>query len=95
MRRRDFITLLGGTAITWPLAVRAQQPGPMRRIGVLMNVAADDRQGQRGVAAFLGDPTSVGLERRSQLQIDIRWGVNNLDRQRKYAMELAARPAPA
>jgi hypothetical protein len=46
--------------------VRAQQPGPMRRIGVLMNVAADDRQGQRGVAAFLGDPTSVGLERRSQ-----------------------------
>ena len=90
MRRREFITILGGTAITWPLAVRAQQPGAMRRVGVLMNVAADDRQGQRGVAAVLGTLQSLGWSDGRNVQIDIRWGVNNLDRQRKYAMELAA-----
>jgi hypothetical protein len=52
MRRRDFIKVIGGTAATWPLAAHAQQPGGMRRIGVLMNLAADDSEGQvphRGV----------------------------------------------
>jgi putative ABC transport system substrate-binding protein len=89
MRRRDFFKVIAGAA-TWPLTARAQQPGPMRRIGVLMNVAADDRQGQRGIAAFLGTLQSLGWSDGRNVQIDIRWGVNNLDRQRKYAMELAA-----
>lgn len=90
MRRREFIKLLGGAAAVWPLSTRAQQSGQMRRVGVLMNVAADDRQGQRGVAAFLGTLQSLGWSDDRNVQIDIRWGVNNLERQRKYAMELAA-----
>lgn len=90
MRRREFIKLLGGAAAVWPLSTRAQQSGQMRRVGVLMNVAADDRQGQRGVAAFLGTLQSLGWSDGRNVQIDIRWGVNNLERQRKYAMELAA-----
>jgi putative tryptophan/tyrosine transport system substrate-binding protein len=52
MKRRQFITLLGGAAATWPLAARAQQPERMRRIGVLMYLGADDAEGQARLAAF-------------------------------------------
>jgi len=52
MRRREFVSLFGGAA-AWPLAARAQQREPMRRIGVLMNMPADDPEGQARVAAFL------------------------------------------
>jgi putative ABC transport system substrate-binding protein len=89
VKRRDFITLLGSAA-TWPLAAGAQQPERMQRIGVLMNVRADDPQGQLGVAEF-----QQLLKRRAgahagNLQIDVRWGANDADLQRAYAAELVA-----
>jgi hypothetical protein len=73
MRRRDFITLLGGAATAWPLAARAQQRERMRRIGVLMHLAADDPEGQRRVAAFLQGLQEAGWAVDRNVDIDIRW----------------------
>ena len=63
MRRREFITLLGGAAAAWPLAARAQQPERMRRIGVLMQFAADDPEAQARIAAFVQGLQRIGLDR--------------------------------
>src|SRR5262249_26771962 len=89
LRRRHFITLLGGAA-AWPLAARAQSPEPMRRIGVLMNVVADDPQGQVGVAAFRQVLQQLGWHEGRNVRIDPRWGENDVDRDRGYAEELVA-----
>ena len=89
MRRREFITLVGGVA-AWPLAARAQQPGQMRRIGVLMNVAADNPRGQAGVAAFQQVLQQLGWSDGRNVRIDTRWGANDIDLDRKYAAELVA-----
>jgi putative tryptophan/tyrosine transport system substrate-binding protein len=89
MRRRDFITLLGGAA-TWPLSARAQQPEQMRRIGVLVNRPAEDRESQAGVAAFQQILQQLGWIDGRNLQIDIRWGEIDAERHRKYAAELVA-----
>jgi putative tryptophan/tyrosine transport system substrate-binding protein len=87
MRRRDFITLLGGTAAAWPLGARAEQPEPMRRIGVLMNRNADDLEGQAATVAFQQSLQQLGW---SNVRIDTRWGGSDVDRERKYADELIA-----
>jgi putative ABC transport system substrate-binding protein len=90
VRRREFITLLGGMAAAWPLAARAQQADRVRRIGVLMNVAADDPQGQAGVAAFQQVLQQFGWSDGRNVRIDTRWGENDVDRDRRYAAELVA-----
>jgi hypothetical protein len=81
--RRAFITLLGGAAGAWPLAARAQQRERMRRIGILMNLTADDPQGQTRVAAFLQGLQESGWAVARNLQIDIRWGDRDAERNRK------------
>lgn len=90
MKRREFITILGGTAVTWPLAARAQQPEPMRRIGVLVNRSADDAEGQTFVAAFQQAMQQLGWSDGRNVRIEVRWGANDIDRDRKYAAELVA-----
>jgi putative ABC transport system substrate-binding protein len=89
MRRRDFITLVGGAA-AWPLAARAQQGGPMRRIGVLNYLAADDPDSPARVTAFSQALQGLGWHDGRNIQIDYRWGGGDLDRSRRYATELVA-----
>ena len=74
MRRRDFITLLGGTAFAWPLAARAQQGERVRRIGVLMAYSESDREGQANVVAFQQGLQKLGWTDGRNLRIDSRWG---------------------
>jgi putative ABC transport system substrate-binding protein len=90
MKRREFITLLGGAAVVWPLAARAQQPERMRRIGVLMSVAADDPEGQARIGAFLQALQQLGWTDGRNVRIDTRWAAGNADDVRKYAAEFAA-----
>jgi len=87
MRRRDFITLLGGAA-AWPLAARAQQAERRRLIGVLMYVPADDPEGQARLAALAQSLKQLGWSDDRNLQIDTRWA--NADDIRRHAAELAA-----
>jgi putative tryptophan/tyrosine transport system substrate-binding protein len=89
MRRREFITLIGGAA-SWPLAARAQQPERVRRIGVLMNMAADDPTGQARLLAFAQALAQAGWIDGRNVHIDIRWGAGDPERIRKYAAELVA-----
>lgn len=90
MRRRDFIAAFAGVAAAWPLAARAQQAEQMRRIGVLMNVVADDPQGQARIVAFQQRLQQLGWSEGRNVQIDIRWGGNDIERDRRYAAELVA-----
>src|SRR5262249_26342498 len=89
MRRREFITLLGGAA-AWPLAARAQQPDRMRRIGVLMNFTADDPVSLGRVTAFVQGLQELGWTIGRNLQIEYRWGAGNVERYRTFAAELVA-----
>src|SRR6266481_6876888 len=72
MRRREFITLIGG-AVAWPLAARAQQPERMRRIGVLMNTGTDEPESQARLAAFMQGLQELGWAAGRNLRIDHRW----------------------
>jgi putative tryptophan/tyrosine transport system substrate-binding protein len=89
MNRRTIMTLLGGAA-AWPLAARAQQGERMRRIGVLMTLAADDPQAQAYVAAFQQALQQLGWNEGRNVRIDIRWDESDADRARRYAQELVA-----
>ena len=88
MKRREFITLLGGAAAVWPLAARAQQPERMRRIGVLMPLAADDLEGRARLTAFMQALQQLGWADGRNVRIDTRWGGLNAGDIRKFAAEL-------
>jgi ABC-type uncharacterized transport system substrate-binding protein len=89
MKRRDFITLLGGVAVAWPLGARAQQRERVRRIGVLTNLPSDDAEAQLRNAAFLQGLQELGWMVGRNLRIDFRWGTGgDTDRLRAYAAEL-------
>src|SRR5262245_47417010 len=90
MRRREFITLLVGAAVVWPLAARAQQPGRMRRIGVLMNRAVDNPEGHDRLAAFHQGLQEMGWGVGRNVRIDTRWSENRADQSAKSAAELVA-----
>jgi putative ABC transport system substrate-binding protein len=88
MRRREFITLLGGATVAWPLAAHAQQGERVRRIGVLMNLSAEDPEGQARLATFQQELRVLGWSVGGNLRIDYRWGAGNPDRIRTFATEL-------
>jgi putative ABC transport system substrate-binding protein len=90
MRRREFIGLLGGTLAAWPLAARAQQSEPMRRIGVLTVSAPDDADAQTRLAALRQGLQQFGWIEGRNLQIDARWGAGDAAATRRAATELAA-----
>jgi putative ABC transport system substrate-binding protein len=87
MNRREFITLLGGVAASWPLAGRAQQAERVRRVGVLVNLKADEPESQARMRAFLRGLQEKGWTDGHNIRIDYRWVTNNLP---KYAAELLA-----
>ncbi len=89
MRRREFISLLGGAA-AWPLAARAQQTERARRIGVLMNVAVDDPEAPARVGAFSQGLAELGWAIGRNVRIDYRWYAGDADAARQYAAELLA-----
>jgi putative tryptophan/tyrosine transport system substrate-binding protein len=90
MKRREFITLLGGAAAAWPLAGRAQQPERMRRIGVLSGPAADDEDNRVRLAAFQQRLQQLGWTDGRDVRIDYRFAAGNLENYRKLAVELVA-----
>jgi len=90
MKRRAFITLLGGAAASWPFAARAQQPDRMRRIGLLYTFAADDPEGQARNAALLQALQPLGWTVGRNLRIDYRWGQGDAASTRKNAADLVA-----
>src|SRR5215470_7245053 len=91
LKRRDFITLLGGGAAAWPLAARAQQPDRMRRIGVLMGYAESGSSGQALIAAFRDGLQKLGWTEGRNTRIDIRWAApDDMESIGRFAKELVA-----
>jgi putative ABC transport system substrate-binding protein len=89
LKRREFIALFGGAA-AWPLGTRAQQPERMRRLGVLLNITADDSESKARFGAFLETLQQLGWTEGRNLRIEYRWGAGDAERIRRYAAELVA-----
>jgi putative ABC transport system substrate-binding protein len=90
MRRREFVTLLGGTAVGWPLAALAQHPDRMRRIGALIVFSENDPSSQGRIAAFQQGLAKLGWIVGRNLQIDYRWSISDDERARSATTELLA-----
>src|SRR5262245_44013663 len=90
MKRREFISLLGGATVAWPLGARAQQRMRMRRIGVLLPAAPDDAEQQSWLGAFLQGLAQSGWITGRNIRIETRWTKFDPEETRKYAAELVA-----
>src|SRR5437867_1912149 len=88
--RRKFLATLGGAAAAWPFAAGGQQGERARRIGVLMNLAADDAEGQARIAAFLQGLQQLGWTDGGNVRLDYRWAAGDTGRFQRYAEELLA-----
>ena len=88
MRRREFITLLGGTAAAWPLAARAQPTGPVRLVGVLIDYPENDPLSRSLVAVFRDEIAKLGWKEGGNLRIEVRWSAGRADKVRTFAKEL-------
>jgi ABC-type uncharacterized transport system substrate-binding protein len=88
MKRREFITVVGGAAVSWPLAAQAQQPPGTRRVGVLINLSENDLEAQRLITAFRERLAQQGWVDGRNLRIDYRWASGDVDRIRAFAKEL-------
>jgi putative tryptophan/tyrosine transport system substrate-binding protein len=88
MRRREFITLVGGAAAVWPSAARAQRPEKIRRIGVLMAPTEDDPEGRAQLSGFTQGLAALGWIDSRNLQMEVRWGGGDANRARIFAKEL-------
>src|SRR5215470_10643366 len=89
MKRREFISLIGGAA-AWPLAARAQEPGRVRRIGVLLALADPDPEGKTRIAAFQRELQNLGWTEGRNVLIEYRWASGDTDRLRAFAAELVS-----
>src|ERR1035437_8141095 len=94
MRRREFITLLGGAVVAWPIAARAQQREQMKRIGILLPATADDAVFQARLAAFYQGLALLGWSIGHNVRIDTRWATTNAAEIRRHAVELVALSRP-
>jgi putative tryptophan/tyrosine transport system substrate-binding protein len=88
LRRRQFITLLGGAAAAWPLAAHAQQTGRMRRIAMLVGATENDPEAPLSSEAFRQTLNQLGWKEGVSVRIDTRWGAGDPDRMHAYAKEL-------
>ena len=88
MRRREFLTLLGGVPAAWPLAARAQQPERFRRIGALLAYGENDPGGQAQLSGFMRGLAELGWSDGRNIRVEVRWAAGNLDRMRMFAREL-------
>src|SRR5262245_47405395 len=90
MKRREFISLLGGAAVAWPLAGRAQQGERIRNIGALLPVPSSDAEGRSRLTTFAQALQQLGWTVGQSIHIDYRWGDGTADTMRKNAAELVA-----
>ena len=88
MKRRDLVTLVGGAAVAWPSIVFAQQVSGMRRVGVLFQTTATDRNGQQELTDFENALATLGWVRDRNMHLEVRWAAGNRELARKFAKEL-------
>jgi putative tryptophan/tyrosine transport system substrate-binding protein len=88
MRRRELITLLGGVALSWPLAARAQQRDQLRRIGILFGLAETDPEARTWDASFRKRLAELGWTDGRNVRIEVRWTGGSMDRTKQFANEL-------